>query len=78
MSDATAEIAALRLTIEKLRRELYGQRSERKEPGYLTRRFCAGGFAIGGGLIERFERPKAAVEFLGGIRSAGSRVRFRV
>ena len=29
-SDAEAEIAFLRLTIEKLRRELYGWRSERK------------------------------------------------
>ena len=29
-SDAAAEIAFLRLTIEKLRRELYGWRSERK------------------------------------------------
>ena len=31
MSDAEAEIAFLKLAIEKLRRELYGQRSERKE-----------------------------------------------
>ena len=31
MSDAEAEIAFLKLTIEKLRREMYGQRSERKQ-----------------------------------------------
>ena len=31
MSDAEAEIAFLKLTIEKLRREFFGQRSERKQ-----------------------------------------------
>ena len=31
MSDAEAEIAFLKLTIEKLRREMYGWRSERKQ-----------------------------------------------
>lgn len=30
-SDAEAEIAFLKLTIDNLRRELYGQRSERRE-----------------------------------------------
>ena len=31
VSDAEAEIAFLKLTIEKLRREMYGWRSERKQ-----------------------------------------------
>ena len=31
MSDAEAPIAFLKLTIEKLRREMYGQRAERKQ-----------------------------------------------